>query len=181
MFAVIATGAALGAAAVGLLGAVLAKVWDGIKFIFGLTKDDRAAMGRELVEGIANGIKAAGSLVWEALKGVVMGGVHKVEKLLLIGSPSRYMHDKIGFQMGAGTAGGMEDSAPDVAGSATKMVTAGTDAAQRAVTASPRSSGGGGRTLNFTNCTFGEGTSEGLIRKWIHSALDEDGLTAEVA
>ncbi|MCC6478063.1 MAG: hypothetical protein IT552_02500 [Sphingomonadaceae bacterium] len=48
-----------------------------------------AMIGRNMIMGLVNGLKAAGGMVWSTLKNIVMGGINGVKAFLGIKSPSR--------------------------------------------------------------------------------------------
>lgn len=75
--------------------------WDYLKSI------DLAEVGRNILQGLANGIKAAGSMVLNAITGVVSGAINAAKKLLGIASPSKVMFAFGGFT-GEGFADGLE-------------------------------------------------------------------------
>lgn len=79
---------------------ILIRHWDRIPAAFralwgrvtGVTRgwvDAAAGMGRNIIAGLAAGIRAAPGAVWNALQDVVMGGVRRVKGMLGIKSPSR--------------------------------------------------------------------------------------------
>ena len=70
-------------------------------------------IGKDIVTGLANGIKSAAGAVLKALGGVVGGAVSAVKKRLHIKSPSRVFAD-IGFQIGKGLEHGIFGSVPGV-------------------------------------------------------------------
>ena len=55
------------------------------------------AIGRDIIAGLVNGIKRNASLVWQALKDVVMSGIKNVKSFLGIQSPSRVFMEIGGF------------------------------------------------------------------------------------
>lgn len=80
---------------------VFGNVWDYLKGL------DFAEIGRNIIQGLANGIKAAGSMVLNAISGVVSGAINTAKKLLGIASPSKVMFEFGGFT-GEGFADGLE-------------------------------------------------------------------------
>jgi hypothetical protein len=141
--------------------------------------------------------------VWNALKETVSGAIDKVEKLLGIRSPSRVFFG-IGAHTSAGMAGGIAAGGPAVhresralaehsmlgahAGFAANdnMVPWGSnrigiktssDEPVRPPNAPPPPPASG-PTVQFNNCTFGEGTSEALIRRWTLNALEGEVMGA---
>lgn len=86
-----------------------------------------AQMGRNLVQGLANGIRAGAGQVWQALSGVVTNGISRAKALLGIQSPSRVFME-IGDYIGQGLAIGIEGGKGRVDAATKKL----TDAARRA-------------------------------------------------
>jgi hypothetical protein len=132
-------------------------------------------MGKALVMGLVNGIKAAGTAVYSALKGVVNDAVTGVTKFLEIGSPSKLMAREIGHPMGTGIAEGHDDAAGDVKDSAQKMAAGGVQGAKGGAVGA--GSSGGGVHLEFNNCSFGGGLTEDIMRLWLTRILEGE-LTA---
>ncbi len=77
--------------------------------------------GKDIVTGLANGIKAAGGAVVDAITGVVMDAVNAAKKLLHIASPSKVFAE-IGMQTGAGMEQGVERSSAGVQDAMANMV-----------------------------------------------------------
>lgn len=69
--------------------------------------------GRNIVQGLVNGILAAPQAVWNALKSVVLRGVESIREFLGIASPSRLFMEMGGF-ITDGLAIGIENGSPDV-------------------------------------------------------------------
>jgi hypothetical protein len=88
---------------------------------------DFFGVGRDLVVGLANGVKANAVAVWEAVKGVVSGGITRAKNLLGIRSPSRVFQE-IGDYIGQGLAIGIEGGSARVEAATRKL----TEAARRA-------------------------------------------------
>jgi len=107
--------------------------------------DAAGDFGENLVEGIANGIKAAAGAVWNALTGVISDAWKGAKDLLGIHSPSRVMAAEIGAPMGEGVAVGLDQSAPSVNSSLSSLV-----APPAAPQSSPQAGAGGGRSLSIT-------------------------------
>lgn len=75
---------------------------------------DWLGLGLDIVTGIANGIKNAGSNILDALWGSVSDAISWVKNKLGIESPSRYMADNVGKWMAIGIGEGFEDNIPEV-------------------------------------------------------------------
>lgn len=79
-----------------------------------LMKFDWAGTGKNIIDGIAEGIKNAGSNILNALWDCVSAAIDWVKKKLGIESPSKYMADIVGKNMALGIGEGFEDNMPDV-------------------------------------------------------------------
>lgn len=76
----------------------------------GFTKIDWGEVGKNIINGIRDGIvKFAGNL-WDAAKNAAKGALDNVKSFLGIHSPSRVFRDQVGFMIGAGMAMGIKDS-----------------------------------------------------------------------
>jgi TP901 family phage tail tape measure protein len=64
---------------------VFSAAWTGIKTMMGGWATSMWDVGKNIINGIVGGIKAAPGAVWEALKGVVFGGVNKIKDFLGFG------------------------------------------------------------------------------------------------
>ncbi len=133
--------------------------------------DDMVNAGVNMILGVVEGIKSAGGRVLEALVGVVKGAVRGVKSFLKIESPSKLMRDDVGYNMGAGTAEGLDKSAPMVADAAVDMASGGAKAAKGATAANDN-----GRAIVFTGCTFGGDLTESTLRGWILKILDGEQM-----
>lgn len=109
VLAVVAIGAAIGLAAYLVYAnwdkikagfqagiAYIGQAWQAVKGLFNAGIDwlgglggKMLSIGTNIIQGIANGIRAAPGAVWNALKSVVMSGISGVKNLLGIKSPSR--------------------------------------------------------------------------------------------
>lgn len=118
-------------------------------------------LGRNIIGGIVQGIEAAGGKVWEALKGAVIGGIDKVKAFLGIASPSKLMADQVGFQMGAGTAEGVEASTGRVQSALESMASPPDVQGRTAPAASSSGSNLSGNTFNFYGV---EGAEDAVAR-----------------
>jgi hypothetical protein len=152
-------------------------------------------IGTAMIDGLVAGLKAAGHLVLKTLVSIVSGAVKGVKSFLQIGSPSRLMHGEVGYEMGSGTAGGLDKSRGEVASAAEEMAAAGVAGAKAAndvepmpklakanagasVAAEPSSPG---KVIQFNNCTFGGDLNETTVRKMLHVVLEAETNAAAVA
>ncbi len=86
-------------------------------------------MGRDLMQGLANGIRNSAGAVWNALKGVVSEGIARAKNLLGIQSPSRVFME-IGAYIGDGLAIGIEGGQGKVAAATRKLTESARKAAE---------------------------------------------------
>lgn len=77
-----------------------------------LLEYDWGGLGKDMLDGIGNGITGAVSNLINALWGGVSEAINWVKNKLHIGSPSKYMADLIGKNMALGVAVGFEDNLP---------------------------------------------------------------------
>jgi len=91
--------------------------------------DDTPSIGRALIQGMINGIKAMAQKIGDAAAGVVTFAINKAKEAAGMKSPSKVMRE-VGFMFGLGFALGIPLAASDVNAAAERMV----DDAVRAVT-----------------------------------------------
>ncbi len=84
--------------------AMASRLWDGLTQIV----NDMLTLGRNIVQGLVNGIRQNAEAVWNALKSVVLRGVENIREFLGIASPSRLFMEMGGF-ITAGLALGIEN------------------------------------------------------------------------
>lgn len=141
-----------------------------------LSSVDLGSMGTDMIMGLVNGITGAAGAVVGAITGAVGGAIDSAKALLGIHSPSTLLAKQIGMPMGQGVAVGVDKAAPDVQGSLNAAV---------APPDLPSAQGSGGRgagaSFVFTNCVFGEGTSEEKLREWLGRMISEMRYDAEPA
>lgn len=105
----------LGELAAGIIRGIpnlLAKIPEVIKAAVNAFKNhDWASTGRAIIDGIVNGIKAAGGAIVDVLKNLAKQAWQSVKNFLGIGSPSRVFADQIGRWIPAGIAEGIEANA----------------------------------------------------------------------
>ena len=78
-----------------------------------LMEFDWAGTGMDIVNGIVEGIKNAGSNILNALWDSVKAAIDWVKEKLGIASPSKYMADNVGKWMAMGVGVGFEDNIPE--------------------------------------------------------------------
>lgn len=79
-----------------------------------LTNIDLAKIGRDIIQGLINGIKDKIAAVGNAVKDVASKITGKIKSILNIQSPSRVMRDQVGVHIGGGIAAGITKSTPKV-------------------------------------------------------------------
>lgn len=168
--------AAVGLVAVAIGGVVevLAGAWNYFK------SHSLAEIGTEMINGLVSGLKSAGPRVLDSLLGIVSGAVKGVKSYLGIASESKLMKREVGYEMGAGTAGGLEKSRAEVSDAAEGMAKAGVEGAKSGASATAAPSTGG-NVFQFHNCTFGGDWNESSARKMLHMILDGELNAAAVA
>jgi len=127
---------------------IVSTIWDRIKTVvqnsIQTVKDffanaDWGVIGKNIVEGIANGISAAASSIADAAKNAAQAALNAAKDFLGIHSPSSVFREQIGRNMGAGIASGIADLAPTI------------NAQIRAVTAPAGVGGGNSSSMSITN------------------------------
>ncbi|WP_186578043.1 phage tail tape measure protein [Aquibacillus kalidii] len=98
---------------------------DSIKEIWGNVMDffrgiDLLQMGKDIIQGLINGVKKMASKVVDSVKDVVGGAIEGAKKLLGIHSPSR-VFKQIGVFTGEGLANGMESTSNQIKKASQRM------------------------------------------------------------
>ena len=78
------------------------------------TSVDWGSVGKAIVDGLVNGLKGAGHLLWDAAKGLAKNALDGAKKALHIGSPSKVFRDEVGKMIPAGMALGIDDGTREV-------------------------------------------------------------------
>ena len=134
------------------IGRIVSTIWEGIKNgisagintvvgffqsmgsdIIGVVRgipDRMLSIGRDIVGGIATGIRNAAGAVLDAAKGVVNALPDFVKSALGIHSPSRVMRDQVGIWIPAGIAAGIDKTADMAVDAVRSMTDAAVEAAQ---------------------------------------------------
>ena len=97
----------------------MAQIFDAIKN--SLKNVDWAELGKNIIRGIVNGIKALASEVAGAIKDVVNKGLQAAKEALGIASPSKVFRDEVGKWIPAGVAVGIQANTQDVTGAIEDM------------------------------------------------------------
>jgi len=102
------------------LGLII-KHWDAIMEFFKGIPNKMLQVGRNIVEGLWNGIKNAGEWIKQKISGYVDGVVGGIKKFFGIGSPSKLMAEEVGKWIPKGisvgisaNAGSVEDAISDI-------------------------------------------------------------------
>jgi hypothetical protein len=115
---------------------------------------DLVAVGKSLIQGLADGVVAGGKALVDAVEGAARQAIAAAKGVLGIHSPSTVFAE-IGMQTGAGMAVGVDRSAPAVGDALERMTSppsASPGSAQ--VAGGGEASGGGGRMLNLQGAQF---------------------------
>jgi phage-related protein len=90
-------------------------------------------LGKDIVDGITQGINDAKDKVREALANAIKAGIDFIKKFLGIASPSRLMAESIGAPIAQGIAAGIVSGIPDIQKALGLTVAAGTGAPTQSV------------------------------------------------
>ncbi|MCC9090635.1 hypothetical protein [Bacillus pumilus] len=104
----------------------ISNIWNGVmRFFKGI---NLFSIGKNIIAGLIRGIGGMASSLYNKAKSIVNNVKNTFTKLFNIHSPSRWMRDEIGYNLGAGMAVGLDKSTNTVVSSAKKT----TQAAQKA-------------------------------------------------
>lgn len=104
----------IGKLVVGLIQALpqliasLPQIFTGIKNAF--SGVDWGTLGKQIIDGIVNGLKAAASSLWNAMKDIVRRALGTAQEEAETGSPSRLFADELGHWIPPGIAMGAEQN-----------------------------------------------------------------------
>ena len=73
---------------------------------------DWLQIGKDIINGIKDGIIEAGGAIWDSLKETVGGAVDKVKSFFGIASPSKLMRDEVGQYLPKGVGAGITEGTP---------------------------------------------------------------------
>jgi hypothetical protein len=137
--------------------------WDQIKAAFFVAVawlsglgSKMMSIGTMIIQGLVNGIRSAGSAVWNTLKNIVMGGINGVKALLGIKSPSRVFM-ALGGYVSEGMAVGIDKGGRKALGAAGRLATG--VAAAGAMSAMPVAAAGGEADTQHWLCRSDGGAS----------------------
>ncbi|KFI49740.1 phage tail protein [Bifidobacterium biavatii] len=94
---------------------IIKAIWDG------LTNVDWGGLGRNVIEGIKNGLMNAGGAIKDAIVGLAKNAWSAVKSFFGIASPSKLMRDTVGVMVGRGLANGIIESTKTVSRAATNL------------------------------------------------------------
>lgn len=77
--------------------------------VTGLIEFDWLGVGKNIIDGIVNGVKAVAGALKDAIVGIAKGALDAVKKFFGIASPSRVMRDQVGKYVALGMAQGIDD------------------------------------------------------------------------
>lgn len=126
---------------------------------------------KEFVQGLADGITAGASKVWDAVKGLGSGAVSAIKSVLQISSPSRVMFEK-GMFTSEGLALGIESGASRVANASQSVGIAASDIDEGAAGGGR---GRGGRSITVGTITI---TNHGVDSEGRMLELTEESLAS---
>ena len=87
-------------------GKVFSAIWEGIKQLPGML----LGVGKNIVQGLWDGISGATGWLWDKISGFCGGIVGKVKDFLGIHSPSKVFADEIGRFLALGLGEGFDDN-----------------------------------------------------------------------
>jgi phage-related minor tail protein len=103
------------------VGTKIREIWNNvISFFKGI---DLRQIGKDIFQGLLNGITSMASSIWKKAKDIADGVKNTIRKALDIHSPSRVMME-LGEYTGEGLAEGLKNSLGTITGMANKMATA---------------------------------------------------------
>ncbi|MCP1147957.1 MULTISPECIES: hypothetical protein [Bacillus] len=106
----------------------ISNIWNGVvRFFKGI---NLFSIGKNIIAGLIRGIGGMASSLYNKASSIVSNVKNTFTKLFKIHSPSRWMRDEIGFNLGAGMAVGLDKSTNTVVSSAKKTTQAAQKAAQ---------------------------------------------------
>lgn len=105
----------VGKLAEGVINAI-PKILEGIAQLLSQAKDaffqvDWAQVGHNIIDGVIEGLKAAGGALFDTLKGLASEALSAAKKVLKIESPSKVFRDEVGEMIPEGMAQGISNKA----------------------------------------------------------------------
>lgn len=93
---------------------LMTKLGDGIKGMIGNIKSAMSDIGKNIMEGVWNGINSMKQWLSDKVSGIFSGIVNTAKKVLGIHSPSRVFRDQVGKFMAEGVSVGFEEESANV-------------------------------------------------------------------
>lgn len=93
---------------------LMTKLGDGIKGMIGNVKSTMSDIGKNIMEGVWNGINSMKQWITDKITGIFSGIVNSAKKILGIHSPSRVFRDEVGKYMAEGVGVGFEEESDNV-------------------------------------------------------------------
>lgn len=78
-------------------------------------------VGKQIIQGLINGVGQMAGALWEAVKNVAKGALNAIKSFFGIHSPSTVFRDQVGKMLGIGLAEGIDESAGEAIDSAKDM------------------------------------------------------------
>ncbi|NEG54761.1 phage tail protein [Bifidobacterium platyrrhinorum] len=94
---------------------IVKAIWDGLSNV------DWGGLGRNVINGIKNGLMNAGGAIKDAIVGLAKNAWSAVKSFFGIASPSKLMRDTVGVMVGRGLANGIIDTTRTVSRAATDL------------------------------------------------------------
>ena len=165
----------------------LKSLWENVRNWF--VNTDWPALGRQIVQGIINGLRAMGGALGDVLQGIVDAAIRRIKQILGIASPSKLM-DYYGRMTGAGLVEGIASQVPAVQRAVEGLLDA-ADLGNVAVGLSSGSLGagraGGGTLVGGSRTTVinidARGAQRGVdrdLRAMVEQVLREQGRAGDV-
>ena len=134
------------------VGSFFSDVWSKIKSAFSI--DGMLSIGKNLVEGLWNGISNSFTWIKNKISGWVGNVMSFIKGLFGIHSPSAVMRDEVGKMLGLGMAEGIEESRNAVNGAVRKLGDAALDGLHPVGGGAPGAAAAGGRVINYTQNNY---------------------------
>lgn len=168
-----------------MMGTILSNAWANFKIIITtlvtniinfFKNTDWGQVGKNIVQGIANGIRNSVSWIIDAARSVANAALQAAKGFLGIRSPSKVFEMQVGYQMAAGTAAGWERGLSNLLQPSFGMLTPATAAVTPNV-AVPGIDGGGGAGLGLGSNDLIIGLLQELVDK---ETIDYDRLSRKL-
>lgn len=125
---------------------------------------DWIGLGKDVIKGIAQGLKNAGHELWDALKGLCEDAWRKTKEFFKVGSPSKLFEKEIGEMIPKGMAIGIENDADYVTKAMHEVAVESVSASKAVPYFGDVQSSGSGNAITITN-TFEINGMDGDLRE----------------